>query len=550
MQCERAQCSSRPKVAVGSRGDPAEHAYFVARNGMWNKELSASLKQRPLFWLTLIALLPRLVAAFFSGGYFAHDDHFLMIEAAQSWVDGFDYNNWLPWNQGADPKPTGHIMLYPGVHYLLFKLCAMLGFNDPAGKMLVVRLLHALWSLIVVRVGYRIALRLSTPEVAWRSGLFLALFFFMPFLSVRNLVEMVSIPPLMLASWWLIRSGAVPTRKDVLVAGMFVGLAIDLRFQTVFFGCGAGLALLLHRNVRGALLFGLGMLIPVVLVQAGVDSVIWGRPFAEMTEYVAYNLEHSTSYFNQPWYNYLLVLAGAFIPPFSLAILFGFFKRPKPLLIWLAVFSFLFLHSVFPNKQERFIFTIVPLVFVLGYTAWESFREGSAWWQRHRSLWRGVLVWTWILNILLLIPLSFSYSKRERVEAMLMLRDTPVKGIIIEDTAEQDPPMLPLYYLGQWDIVQQFLTDPDTDIRALAEQVPMDRRPNIVLFIGDEELDSRVQRVEAALGPLYLIGRAEPGLLDRVVRWLNPVNRNVVISIYSVGKIGKDEERGGDRTTR
>ncbi len=518
---------------------------------MWKKELSTSLKQRPLFWLTIIALVPRLVAAFFSGGYFAHDDHFLMIEAAQSWVDGFDYNNWLPWNQGADPKPTGHIMLYPGVHYLLFKLCAMLGFTDPTGKMVLVRILHALWSLIVVRTGYRIALRLSTPEVAWRSGLFLALFFFMPFLAVRNLVEMVSIPPLMLASWWLIRSGGIPTRKDLLVAGMFAGLAIDLRFQTLFFGCGAGLALLLLRNVRGALIFGLGMLIPVVLIQAGVDLVIWGRPFAEMTEYVEYNIAHSTSYFNQPWYNYLLVLAGVFIPPFSLAILFGFFKRPKPLLIWLSVLSFLFFHSIFPNKQERFIFTIVPLVFVLGYTTWESYREGSAWWQRHRSLWRGVLVWTWAINILLLIPLSFSYSKRERVEAMLMLRETPVQGVIIEDTAEQDPPMLPLYYLGQWGITQQFLTDSTADIRALANQMPPERRVNIVLFIGDEELDARVGRMEDALGPLHLIGHAEPGLLDRVVHWLNPRNnRNVTISIYSIGKIGKVTDHGGGRVIR
>ena len=73
---------------------------------------------RPLFVLTVIALVPRLVAAFFSQGYFAHDDHFLVIEAASSWADGFDYNNWLPWNQGPDPRPTGHSFFYVGLHYL------------------------------------------------------------------------------------------------------------------------------------------------------------------------------------------------------------------------------------------------------------------------------------------------------------------------------------------------------------------------------------------------------------------------------------------------
>ncbi len=499
------------------------------------RELHAQMQQRPLYWLTLIALVPRLLAAFFSGGYFAHDDHFLMIEAAQSWVDGHDYNRWLPWNQSGTPQPTGHMMLYPGFHYLLFKLCTLLGLTDPSWKMVVVRLLHAGWSLIAVRTGYRLALRLSNPGTAWRCGLLLALFFFMPFLSVRNLVETVAIPPLMLCAWWLVRSGDKPTGRDVLIAGMFAGLAVDLRFQTLFFAAGAGLALLMQRNVRGAVLFGVGLLLPIVLVQGLVDLAIWGRPFAEMTEYVRYNLANSTTYFDQPWYNYLLVLGGVFIPPFSLAVLFGFFKRPKPLLIWLPVFSFLFFHSLFPNKQERFILSIVPLVLVLGFTAWETFRERSPWWQARRKLWQGVMTWTWAFNLLLLVPLTFSYSKRERVEAMLMLRGTDVRGIIVEDTAEQDPPMLPQFYLGRWEVAQQVLTDPQADIRAMATAPGPEHRPNVVLFIGTEDLDARLARMQAALGPMHPIGRAEPGLLDRVVHWLNPVNRNETISLYGLG---------------
>jgi hypothetical protein len=509
------------------------------------------MRERPVLWLTLIALVPRLLAAFFSGGYFAQDDHFLVIEAAQSWVDGFDYNNWLPWNQGAHPAPTGHMMLYPGLHYLLFKLCDWMGFTDPSRKMVLVRLLHALWSLIAVRTGYRIALRLSSPAIAWRCGLFLALFFFLPFVSVRNLVEVVSIPPLMLSAWWLIRKARQDLgRKDVLVAGMFAGLAMDLRFQTIFFAGGVGLALLLMKDVRRATLFGAGVLLPVVLVQGGIDLFIWHRPFAEMTEYVRYNFANSTTYFNQPWYNYLLVLLCVFIPPFSIAVLFGFFRRAKPLLLWLAAFSFLFFHSAFPNKQERFILTVLPLIFILGYTAWEQFREGSAWWHRHQRVWNGVLAWTWALNMLLLIPLCFSYSKRERVEAMLMLREREVRGIIIEDTAEHDPPMLPLFYLGQWHVTQQVLTDPHADIRAMAARSAPEHRPNLVLFIGTEDLDARVHHVEEALGRLDLIGRAEPGLLDKVVHWLNPVNRNVTISIYAIDAGGAGGVAGHQRAIR
>ncbi|MBP7516141.1 MAG: hypothetical protein KA791_16450, partial [Flavobacteriales bacterium] len=76
--------------------------------------LAASMQRHPLAWLTFIAAVPRLVAAVLSEGYFAQDDHFLVIEAAMSWVRGHDYNEWLPWNQPGIPKPTGHMMVYPG----------------------------------------------------------------------------------------------------------------------------------------------------------------------------------------------------------------------------------------------------------------------------------------------------------------------------------------------------------------------------------------------------------------------------------------------------
>jgi hypothetical protein len=54
----------------------------------------------PITFVLLIALIPRIIAAIFSKGYGMHDDHFLIIEASQSWVDGYDYNAWLPWTPG------------------------------------------------------------------------------------------------------------------------------------------------------------------------------------------------------------------------------------------------------------------------------------------------------------------------------------------------------------------------------------------------------------------------------------------------------------------
>lgn len=495
------------------------------------------LQERPLFWLTVIALMPRLLATFCAGGYYAQDDHFLVIEPAQYWLDGTDGRSWLPWNQGTDhPAPTGHMMVYPGLHYLFFLLCRTLGLSDPAWKMVLVRLLHAAWSLIVVRVGYRIAKETAGERIAWRCGLFLALFCYMPFLSVKNLVEMVSAPLVMLSALWLLRTQDVPQRtvKAVLLAGLFAGLAVNIRFQTIFFPAGAGLVLIIQRRWADALRFGTAVLVPIVVLQGGLDLAIWGRPFVEMLEYVRFNLDNPTNTgIHLPWYNYLLLLAGAFVPPLSLAVMFGYARQWRKLILWLPVFAFLLFHSLFPNKQERFMLPILPLFFVIGYCGWETFREASTWWQARPGLWRGVLVWTWSLNVLLLIALTFSYSKQQRVQAMAVLRAHPeVNGIIIEDTAEQDAPMMPSFYWGKLDAVMDTYTDAGQDLRALLEQVPSPARANAVLFIGDMQLPERLARARSAMGELEYVGCGRPGLLDRTLHWLNPLNRNEVILVF------------------
>ena len=509
-----------------------------------------AMHRQPLLWLTLIAALPRLVAAIFSQGYFAQDDHFLVIEAAQSWVAGFDYNNWLPWNQTVNPGPTGHMMVYPGLHFLFFKLCAWLGFTDPDVNMVMVRLIHGAWSLITVRIGYRIARQLSNEKIAWNCGLFLALFCYMPFLSVRNLIEMVSAPLLMLSAWWLLNSlpvkavsGADRSSSEqaarsawwpLLVAGLFAGLAMNIRFQTIFFPAGVGLALLLRREVRGALLFGAGVLVPIVVLQGGIDLFLWGKPFAEMTEYVRYNVANpDNTGIVSAWYNYLLILAGIFIPPLSLAVLFGFVRKPTPLVLWLPVVAFVFFHSVFPNKQERFLLPIVPLFFVLGCTAWENWRATSRWWQQRPTLWKAALIVTWSINSLLLVPLTVSSSKLERVQAMHIVRGLPnVGGLIMEDSAEQDAPMPPLYYWGRWNTPNDPYTDPSVDLRKLIELNEPPLQANVVLFVGEERIMERLAHAMRAMGPLEYKGCAEPGLLDRTLHWLNPLNRNEMIFVF------------------
>ena len=159
-------------------------------------------ESHPLAFVMMVGGLFRLIAAIFSQGYGMHDDHFLIIEAAQSWVDDYDYNNWLPENR-PNQNPGGHSLFYVGLHYALFSFLDMFSFLTPKANMFIVRLLHAAYSLLIILFGYKITRNLTDTKTAKQVGLVLALFWVMPNLSVRNLVEFTCIPPLMAATWFL-----------------------------------------------------------------------------------------------------------------------------------------------------------------------------------------------------------------------------------------------------------------------------------------------------------------------------------------------------------
>ncbi len=137
-----------------------------------------------------------------------------------------------------------------------------------------------------------------------------------------------------------------------------------------------------------------------------------------------------------------------------------------------------------------------------------------------------------MVNILLLAVLTFTTSKRSRVEAMLALRNgPPVRGMVVDDSVEHEPPWMPIYYLGMWQATQLPYADPADDLAGQLARMRPEERPDVVLFIGEEQLGVRQARMMELMGPLEIVAIARPGLVDRVVHWLNPVNRNETITV-------------------
>jgi len=486
-------------------------------------------RERPLLTIILIALIPRIVAVIFARGYGMHDDHFGPIEQP------FIIMNYLTYWTGR-VVPHGHSILYPTIHYGLFNLLEAIGVFDPQAKMFVVRLLHALYSLLIVVYGFKIAETLSSKETAKKAGLILALFWVMPYLGVRNLIEVVCIPPLMAGFYYALNSRE--NLRNAFTAGLWFGLAFAFRYQTLLVTGTVGLVFLFTKEYRQMIWCAIAFVLAAFVIQGSLDIFAWGYPFASFIEYVRYNLAHGEDYTTGPWYNYLLLIVGALLPPMSFFFLYGFLRNwRKTLLIVAPVLVFFILHSYFPNKQERFILPVVPAILLLGVVGWEEFVGSSQFWSRHRIALKRLWILFWATNIILLVPFSTFYGKKSRVEAMYALYGKPVTGLLLEG-GKVGASQPPFFYSGHYPVTYYEINDHARLVAVKTELADSATRISHVIFFGTEDLDARVRTVEATLGlRLSFEKRSDPSFLDWVFYRLNPThNKNEVTLVYRVAK--------------
>ncbi len=56
--------------------------------------------------------------------------------------------------------------------------------------------------------------------------------------------------------------------------------------------------------------------------------------------------------------------------------------------------------------------------------------------------------------------------------------------------------------------------------------------PAFILFLEEENLQKRVDNMKSVFPHLEYKTTVHPGLVDKVMHWLNPINKNRVITIY------------------
>ncbi len=514
---------------------------------IWNR--------KPLRVIILIALVLRLFAVVFSKGYGGYDDHFLIIETAQAWVDGTSFQNWLPdESNNIIEKPTGNSFTYVGLHYFFFTAFEAVGITSPQTKMFIIRLLHALFSLLVINYAYRITHLISNKDMARYVGLLTATFWILPFVSVHNYNEFFAVPFLMLAVWFFLR----PQYRDkplkwAFFGGMVLGLAMSVWFFIIIFVAGFFMVLIYQKQWKSALWTAIGFFISLSLFQGVVDNIIWGEPFAELYTFIT-NLEIPFTKPNRTNATmYLLLLLLFMVPPISILWLIGWLYSSKQnLLLFFPPFLMVLFFTFSIQQHETFIMPVFPFIIIAGVIGWDKILQQSVFWSNHPGLYKSIVIFFWVINFVLLFPVSTMYSRRAPVESMLYLRQYKenISQILIEDSNRKSVKSMPLFYLGKWIDLYKL-----PEYKEYSNEVDVARRsqwhyeittplyfkadsaeiPDFVLFVGQKRLNERIQRIQPYLPGLQYDKTIKPGIIDRWLYKLNPKhNVNQSIYIYKV----------------
>ena len=120
---------------------------------------------------------------------------------------------------------------------------------------------------------FRIVHKKSNLKVASWVDVALILHWFFSFLSVLNVGEIACAAPIVIAIWLVVKNGSKLFFKDSLLIGIMLALVFFVRFQTVIFSAGFGLALLLPRvPFKQLIIIVLGFLV-TAFITLGISDI-------------------------------------------------------------------------------------------------------------------------------------------------------------------------------------------------------------------------------------------------------------------------------------
>ena len=239
----------------------------------------------------------------------------------------------------------------------------------------------------------------------------LAFHFATPGLITRPMFEALAAP-------WVILSCAFAVIYDekkssrALLAGVFcASVAFVLRQQTGFGALAFVIIPLLHKRWRDLLIVFLSGLFFFIL--SGIPDIYLRGSFHHSLRALAdYNFKYGSHYGDQPWHFFLPLIFICMLTPWLIArypagFLKDYFFRYRSL--WIVLGFFLFLHSMFSNKFERFLISMIPLMVFLMVPLLGYFFQD---WRQRK--WR--IISLLIVNFLIWLPASFFPAQKNIID--------------------------------------------------------------------------------------------------------------------------------------
>jgi len=317
------------------------------------------MKQLSLRQCLLISLLTYVLVVIFNTGFIATDEYW----------DGI--TRYLPAQKAQvstlikldDVKSPLQILPM----HLAAQLAYKLGIETPFNQYHFVIIFWGLIGFALSAWATILLFRQKSENLTKVALLLLAFHFAAPGLLTRPMFESLAAP-------WIALSCAMAVLYDEqkkwqhLLAGVFcASMAFTLRQQTGFCALVFIFLPLMHQHWKHFIMAsfaGLGF-----FILSGIPDIFLRGSFHHSLHALAdYNFKHGADYGNRPWWFFFPLIFVFMLVPWLIAkypqgFVKNYFKRYRSLFIILALF--VALHSMFANKFERFLISMIPVLIYL-----------------------------------------------------------------------------------------------------------------------------------------------------------------------------------------
>ncbi len=324
-----------------------------------------------IYFIFLLALILRLVAAYYCTGFNHPDEHFQILEPAYGLIHGDAY--WLKmWEFDSGIRS----MVLPYFFSYIMKFFYALGIEGGQSMSVALRTLMGCYSMVGFYYFYQ-SLLLFTKE---KKTLILALFmvsisWWQLYFSVRTMGESIAIP-LMLMSFYLFLKEVKENQKNSFWHGLLLGVLFTIRFQSALWSFGIGLVLLWRKKISAATMLVLGFLV-VMMFFGAFDYSLHGTFLHSPLEYFRVNILEgvaSKQFGADPWHRYITLFLRFFSLFAPVLLYFSFQSMRRLFIFWIPTLSFFLGHMMVSHKEDRFILPV--LIFFLFFALLEVCRKG------------------------------------------------------------------------------------------------------------------------------------------------------------------------------